>query len=73
MINDKTFEIGELCVVPFYNDYGFEYSYGIVVKRNPLKIKNNFYFVFYAGRVEEHQNLFIAKLEEIEDESYNTN
>jgi len=73
MMKDKIFDIGELCVVPFYNDYGFEYSYGIVVKRNPLKIKSNFYSVFYDGRVKEHQNLFIAKLEEIENESHDTN
>ena len=73
MINNKTFKIGELCVVPSYNDYGFKYSYGIIVKRNPFKIKNNFYSVFYDGRVKEHQNLFIAKLEEIENESLNTN
>jgi len=73
MINNKTFEIGELCVVPHHNKNGFNHSYGIVVRRNPLKIKNNFYSVFYDGRVKEHQNLFIAKLEEIENESHDTN
>ena len=70
---DKKFEIGELCVVPFHDKRGFNHAYGIVVKRNPLKLRNNFYSVFYNGKIKEHENLFIAKIEEIEDELLNTN
>jgi len=72
MMKDKTFDIGELCVVPFHNKKGFSHAYGIVVRRNPLKLRNNFYSVFYNGKIKEHENLFIAKIEEIEDESYDT-
>lgn len=70
---DKTFDIGELCVVPYHNKNGFNHSYGIVVRRNPLKLRRNFYTVFYDGKVKEHENLFIAKLEEIENELFNAN
>lgn len=66
MNNDKTFEIGELCVVPFHSKNGFDQAYGIVVKRNPLKLRNNFYSVLYNGQIEQRENMFIAKLEEIE-------
>ena len=50
---DKTFDIGELCVVPYHNKNGFNHSYGIVVRRNPLKLRRNFYTVFYDGKVKE--------------------
>lgn len=70
---DKTFDIGELCVVPYHNKDGFNHSYGIVVRRNPLKLRRNFYTVFYDGKVKEHENLFIAKIEEIENELLNSN
>ena len=73
MIKDKTFNIGELCVVPYHNKKGFGHAYGIIVRKNPLKLRNNFYSVFYNGRIKEHENLYIAKLEEIENELYNTN
>lgn len=69
-MNDKTFEIGELCVVPFHNSHGFEHSYGIIVKRNPLKLRSDFYSVFYNGRIKEHQNLFIVKLEEANESQH---
>ena len=71
--SDKKFKIGELCVVPYYNEREFGHAYGIVVRRNPLKLRSNFYSVFYNGKIMEHENLFIAKLEEIEDESFYTN
>ncbi len=73
MMKDKTFDIGELCVVPYHNNDGFNHAYGIVVRRNPLKLRSNFYTVFYNGKMKEHENLFIAKIEEIEDELLNTN
>ena len=67
--SDKKFKIGELCVVPFHHsELGFSHAYGIVVRRNPLKLRNNCYSVFYNGKIEEHENLYIAKLEEVEDE-----
>lgn len=67
--SDKKFKIGELCVVPFHHsELGFSHAYGIVVRRNPLKLRSNFYSVFYNGKIKEHENLYIAKLEEIEDE-----
>lgn len=72
MLREKTFNIGELCVVPYHNKQGFQHAYGIVIRRNPLKLRNNFYFVFYNGKVKEFENLFIAKLEEIENESFDT-
>ena len=70
---DKTFDIGELCVVPFHNKKGFNHAFGIVVRQNPLKLKKNFYSVFYNGKIKEHENLYIAKIEEIEGELLNTN
>ena len=73
MNSDKTFEIGELCVVPFHSKNGFDQAYGIVVKRNPLKLRSNFYSVFYNGQIEQRENIFIAKLKEIENDSFNTN
>ncbi len=72
-MKDKTFDLGELCVVPFHSENGFDQAYGIVVKRNPLKLRSNFYSVFYNGKIKEHENLYIAKVEEIEDESFDTN
>jgi len=70
---EKEFKLGELCVVPFHNNKsGFSHAYGIVVRRNPLKLRNNFYSVFYNGKIKEHENLYIAKIEEIEDELFNT-
>jgi len=67
--SDKKFKIGELCVVPFHhNELGFSHAYGIVIRRNPLKLRSNFYSVFYNGKIKEHENLYIAKLEEVEDE-----
>ena len=67
--SDKKFKIGELCVVPFHHsELGFSHAYGIVVRRNPLKLRSNFYSVFYNGKIKEHENLYIAKLEEVEDE-----
>ena len=71
--NDKKFKIGELCVVPFHNKNGFNHAFGIVVRQNPLKLRRNFYSVFYNGKIKEHENLFIAKIEEIEDELLNAN
>tara|TARA_R100000734_G_C3220580_1_gene32255 strand:+ start:285 stop:512 length:228 start_codon:yes stop_codon:yes gene_type:complete len=70
---DKTFNIGELCVVPFHNQNEFNHAYGIIVRRNPLKLRRNFYSVFYNGKIKEHENLYIAKIEEIEDELCNAN
>ncbi len=70
---DKTFNIGELCVVPFHNKKGFNHAFGIVVRQNPLKLRSNFYSVFYNGKIKEHENLYIAKIEEVEDELLNTN
>ena len=67
MTKDKTFEVGELCVVPYYNKSEFGHAYGIVVKRNVLKLRRNFYSVYYNGKITEHENLFIAKLEELEE------
>jgi hypothetical protein len=50
------------------------FSYGIVIKRNRLKLRQNFYSVWVDRRIQEYENLFIAKLEEIEeDESFYTN
>jgi hypothetical protein len=69
---DKIFKVGELCAVPYHNKNDFNYSYGIVVRQNLLKPRKNLYSVFYNGKVKEHENLFIAKIEEIEDESFNT-
>ena len=67
--SDKKFKIGELCVVPFHHsELGFSHAYGIVIRRNPLKLRSNFYSVFYNGKIKEHENLYIAKLEEVEDE-----
>lgn len=68
-MNDKTFEIGELCLVPYVAKTGMSHAFGIVIKRNPLKLRSNFYSVYYNGRIHEHENLFIAKIEEIENES----
>lgn len=65
---DKEFKVGELCVVPYHNESGFNHAYGIVVRRNPLKLRSNFYSVFYNGKIKEHENLYIAKIEEVEDE-----
>ena len=77
MKSQKTFGVGELCVVPYHNNDGFNHAYGIVVRRNPLKLRRNFYTVFYNGKIKEHENLFIAKIEEkieeIEDELLNSN
>ena len=73
MNNGKTFEIGELCVVPFHSKSGLDQAYGIVVKRNPLKLRNNFYSVLFNGQIEQRENIFIAKLKEIENDSFNTN
>ena len=73
-MNEKTFEIGEICLIPLVGKTGMTFSYGIVVRRNPLKLKSNFYSVFVNRRIQEYENLFIAKLEEIEeDESFYTN
>jgi len=72
-MNDKTFKIGELCVVPYHNENGFSYAYGIIVRRNQLKLRKNFYSVYTNGKIKEHENLFIAKLEEIENELLDTN
>ena len=73
MIKDKTFEIGEICLVPMVAKSGMAFSYGIVVRRNPLKLRQNFYSVYVNRRIQEYENLFIAKLEEIEeDESFYT-
>ena len=69
---DKKFDIGELCVVPFHNKQGFDHAFGIVVRQNPLKLRRNFYSVFYNGKIKEHENLFIAKIEEVEDELLDT-
>ena len=65
---DKEFKVGELCVVPYHSELGFNHAYGIVVRRNPLKLRSNFYSVFYNGKIKEHENLYIAKIEEVEDE-----
>jgi hypothetical protein len=73
MMKDKIFDIGELCVVPYHDKRGFDHAYGIVVRRNPLKLRSNFYTVFYNGKMKEHENSFITKIEEIEDELRNTN
>jgi hypothetical protein len=70
---DKTFELGELCIVPHHDHNGLDLAYGIIVKRNRLKLRNNFYSVFYNGKIKEHENLYISKIEEIEDESFDTN
>ena len=70
--SDKKFKIGELCVVPFHFENEFNHAYGIIVRRNPLKLRRNFYSVFYNGKIKEHENLYIAKIEEIEDELLNT-
>ena len=73
-MNSKTFEIGEMCLVPMVGKSGMEFSYGIVVKRNPLKLRQNFYSVWVNRKIQQYENLFIAKLEEIEeDESFYTN
>ena len=72
-MNCKTFEIGEICLVPMVGKSGMTFSYGIVVKRNPLKLRQNFYSVWVDRKVQQYENLFIAKLEEIEDESFYTN
>ena len=72
-MNGKTFEIGEICLVPMVGTSGMEFSYGIVVKRNPLKLRQNFYSVWVNRKIQQYENLFIAKLEEIEDESFYTN
>lgn len=69
MMKDKTFDIGELCIVPIPGLNGLQHAYGIVVKRNPLKLRNDFYSVFYNGKIKEHENLFIAKIEETQHES----
>ena len=73
MNKEKTFAIGELCVVPIPGLNGLQHAYGIIVKKNPLKLESNFYFVFYDGRIKERESLFIAKLEETQHESHNTN
>ncbi len=72
-MNDKTFEIGEMCLVPMVRKSGMGFSYGIVIRRNPLKLRSNFYSVYVNRRIQEYENLFIAKLEELEDESFYTN
>ena len=73
-MNNKTFEIGEMCLVPMVGKLGMEFSYGIVVKRNPLKLRQNFYSVWVNRKIQQYENLFIAKLEDIEeDESFYTN
>ena len=72
-MNGKTFEIGEMCLVPMVGKSGMEFSYGIIVKRNPLKLRQNFYSVWVNRKIQQYENLFIAKLEEIEDESFYTN
>jgi hypothetical protein len=72
-MNDKTFEIGEMCLVPMVGKSGMDFSYGIVIRRNPLKLRSNFYSVYVNRRIQEYENLFIAKLEELEDESFYTN
>lgn len=72
-MNDKMFNIGELCVVPVINKSGLDHAFGIIVKRNQLKLRSNFYQVFYNGKIQEHENLFIAKLEEFENELQHSN
>jgi hypothetical protein len=71
-MNDKTFEIGELCLIPYVAKNGMSHAIGIIVKRNPLKLRSNFYSVYYNGRIYQHENLFIAKIEEMENESLDT-
>jgi hypothetical protein len=66
MKSRKTFEDGELCCVPLVGTSGIEYHYGIVLHRNKLKLRRNFYKVFVEKRIHEFENLFIAKVEEIE-------
>ena len=72
-MSNKIFEIGEICLVPMVGKSGMTFSYGIVVKRNPLKLRQNFYSVWVNRRIQQYENLFIAKLEDIEDESFYTN
>jgi|TARA_R110001632_G_scaffold162383_1_gene280760 hypothetical protein len=69
MDREKTFVIGELCVVPIPCLYGIQHAYGIIIKRNPLKLRSDFYSVFYNGKIKEHESLFIAKIEETQYES----
>jgi len=69
MGKEKTFDIGELCVVPIPDLDGIQHAYGIIVRRNPLKLRNDFYSVFYNGKIKEHEVLFIAKIEETQYES----
>ena len=70
-VNDKTFDIGEMCLIPMIGKSGMTFSYGIIIKRNCLKLRSNYYSVYVNGNIEEYENLFITKLEEL-DESYNT-
>ena len=72
MSKDKTFEIGELCLVPYRKDGYLDYAYGIVIRCNPLKLRRNFYSVLYSGKVTEHENLFISKIKDEENEPLNT-
>ncbi len=73
-MSNKIFEIGEICLVPMVGKSGMTFSYGIVVKRNPLKLRQNFYSVWVNRKIQQYENLFIAKLEDIEeDESFYTN
>ena len=66
-MKDKTFEIGEICLIPLVGKAGMTFSYGIVVKRNRLKLRRNFYSVWSNRKIQEYENLFIAKLEELTD------
>jgi len=69
MMKDKVFETGELCLIPIPCVDGIQHAYGIIIKRNPLKLRNDFYSVFYNGKIKEHENLFISKIEETQYES----
>ena len=72
-MNNKTFKIGEICLVPMVAKSGMSFSYWIIVKQNPLKLRQNFYSVWVNRKIQQYENIFIAKLEEIEDESFYTN
>jgi len=64
MFGEKTFKIGELCMIPVSSPSGIQHAYGIIVRRNQLKLINNFYSVYYLGKVIEHDISFITKIEE---------
>ena len=54
------FKSGEICQVSM----GRTYHYGIVIQRNRLKLRSNFYHVLIRGKVMQVDYNFIERVED---------